>query len=183
VPVPVAVATPVLALGGSDCEALHDGLLGQPANSLSSLAYVVAAGYVLRRGGPRGPALALALVGVGSVLYHGPMPPGADLVHNGSLIAVPLAAVGVAARRHSFPRPPALALAALAAGAAVNVLARTGAPLCRPDSLVQGHAVWHVLTAAGAALWLARWTRAAPSASPAADQPVDVDSAGITSAP
>ena len=49
---------PLLALGGSDCEVLRDGLLGQPANALSSLAYVVAAGYVLRRGGP--PALALA---------------------------------------------------------------------------------------------------------------------------
>jgi hypothetical protein len=28
----------VLGLGGSDCEALHDGSLGQPMNSLSSLA-------------------------------------------------------------------------------------------------------------------------------------------------
>ena len=43
---------PVLALGASDCEALHAGLLGQPANSLSSLAYVAAGAYVLRRGGP-----------------------------------------------------------------------------------------------------------------------------------
>ena len=67
----------LLALGGSDCEALHDGLLGQPANSMSSLAYVVVAAYVLHRGAPPAPALALALVGVGSVLYHGPMPPGA----------------------------------------------------------------------------------------------------------
>ena len=60
-------------------------------------------------------------------------------------------------RRRSFPRPPAAAVVALALAAVVNVLSRTGAPLCRPDSLLQGHAVWHVLTAVGAALWLARW--------------------------
>ena len=147
----------LLALGGSDCEALRDGVLGQPANTLSSLAYVAAAAYVLRRGGPPGPAVALALVGIGSVLYHGPMPPGAELVHDTALLAVPLAALAVAWWRRSFPRPPALAVVALALGAVANVLSRTGAPLCRPDSLLQGHALWHVLTAVGAALWLACW--------------------------
>ena len=147
----------LLALGGSDCEALRDGVLGQPANTLSSLAYVAAAAYVLRRGGPPGPAVALALVGIGSVLYHGPMPPGAELVHDTALLAVPVAALAVAWWRRSFPRPPALAVVALALGAVANVLSRTGAPLCRPDSLLQGHALWHVLTAVGAALWLACW--------------------------
>jgi hypothetical protein len=157
----------LLALGGSDCEALHSGLLGQPINSLSSLAYVVAGAYVLRRGGPPGPALALAGVSVGSVLYHGPMPPGAELIHDGSLVGVPLTALSVAWRRRSFPRPPALAVVALVVGAFANVLTRTGAPLCRPDSLVQGHAAWHVLTAVGAAAWLCRWT----TASSVEDQP------------
>ena len=156
---------PLLALGGSDCEALHDGLLGQPVNALSSLAYVAVAAYVLRRGGPPAPALALALVGVGSVLYHGPMPPGAEWVHDASLAAVPAAGLAVAWHRRAFPRPPVAAVAALAAGAVANLLTRTGAPLCRPDSLVQGHALWHVLTAVGAGLWLVRWTPAAqPSA-------------------
>ena len=147
----------LLALGGSDCEALRDGVLGQPVNTVSSLAYLAAGAYLLRRGGPAGPAWALALVGVGSLLYHGPMPPGAELVHDASLIAVPVAALGVVWRRRSFPRPPAAAVVALALAAVVNVLSRTGAPLCRPDSLLQGHSVWHVLTAVGAALWLARW--------------------------
>lgn len=145
----------LLALGGSDCEALESGALGQPVNTVSSLAYAAAAGYVLRRGGP--PAPALALVGVGSVLYHGPMPPGAGPVHDASLVAVPVAAVAVASRRRTFPRPPAAAVAALAAGGVVNRLTRTGAPLCAPDSLLQGRALWHVLTAVGAGLWLARW--------------------------
>lgn len=151
---------PLLALGGSDCEVLHGGVLGQPVNALSSLAYVVAAAYVLRRGGPPVMALALALVGIGSVLYHGPMPPGAGPVHDASLVAVPVAALVVAWRRRSFPRPPTIAVAALAAAAVANVLTRTGAPWCRPDSLLQGHALWHVLTAVGAALWIVRWPAA-----------------------
>jgi hypothetical protein len=42
--------------------------------------------------------------------------------------------------------------AVLAIGAALNALGRTDAPLCDPDSLVQLHGVWHVLTAA--VLWV-----------------------------
>jgi hypothetical protein len=148
---------PVLALGASDCETLRAGLLGQPVNSLSSLAYVAAGAYVLRRGGPAAPAWALGAVGVGSLLYHGPMPAGAEAVHDGAIVALLAAACAVAWRRRSFARPPALALAALAAGGAVNVLPRTDAALCRPGSLLQGHAAWHVLTALGAAVWLASW--------------------------
>jgi hypothetical protein len=150
----------VLALGASDCEALRDGWLGQPVNAVSSLAYVAAGLYVLQRGGPSGLAAALGAVGVGSVLYHGPMPAGAELVHDGS-IAVLLGAVAVVAwRRRSLPRPPTVAVMALAAAVAVNVLTRTGAPLCRPSSVLQGHGAWHVLTAVGAALWLAAWPAA-----------------------
>jgi hypothetical protein len=95
------------------------------------------------------------------------MPPGAELTHDGSLVGVPLTALAVAWRRRSFPRPPILAGVALLVGALANVLTRTGAPLCRPDSLAQGHAAWHVLTAVGAAAWLCRWT-SAPSVE---DQP------------
>ena len=144
----------LLALGGSDCEALRDGWLAQPVNTLSSVAYVVAGAYVLRRGGPRVPALALATVGVGSVLYHGPMPPGAELVHDGSIIALAVT-VPLAWRRRSLRWPPTAALIAGAAAIVVNVLTRTGAPLCRPESLLQGHAAWHVLTAIAIALWFA----------------------------
>jgi hypothetical protein len=39
------------------------------------------------------------------------------------------------------------ALALFALGAAVNLLGRTDAPLCEPDSILQGHGLWHVLTA------------------------------------
>lgn len=150
---------PLLALGASDCEALHAGLLGQPVNALSSLAYVVAAAHVLRRRGPVGPAVALVAVGAGSVLYHGPMPAGAEAAHDGTIVALLAGASAVAWHRRAFPRPPAIAVAALVAGVAVNLVSRTGAPLCRPGSLVQGHAAWHVLTAVAAASWLSAWPR------------------------
>ena len=34
------------------------------------------------------------------------------------------------------------------AGVAVHALSRTGAPMCRPDSLWQGHGLWHLLAGA-----------------------------------
>jgi hypothetical protein len=38
-------------------------------------------------------------------------------------------------------------LALTASAITLFVLGRTGAPLCDPESLLQGHAVWHVLAA------------------------------------
>jgi hypothetical protein len=40
------------------------------------------------------------------------------------------------------------AVALLAVGALIGTLSRAGGPLCDPDSLWQGHAVWHVLASA-----------------------------------
>jgi hypothetical protein len=157
---------PLLALGASDCEALRDGWLAQPVNSLSSVAYVVAGAYVLRRGGPRTSALALAVVGGGSILYHGPMTPGAGWAHDASIVAL-AATVPLAWRRRSLRRPPAAAVMAGAAAIVVNLLTRTGAPLCRPGSLLQGHAAWHILTAVAIALWFA-----APGGLPRSDRSV-----------
>jgi hypothetical protein len=145
----------VLGLGGSDCEALRDGSLGQPMNSLSSLAYVVAGAVVARNRGPVAPAAALVAVGLGSLLYHGPMPPLAEFAHDASLVALLVALVHTA-WRYRIGRPPALAVVAAAAGVTINLLTRTGAPLCRPGSLLQGHAAWHVLTAFACAVWLGR---------------------------
>jgi hypothetical protein len=173
---------PVLALGASDCEVLRAGVLGQPVNSLSSLAYVAAGAYVLRRGGPAAPALALGAVGAGSLLYHGPMPPGAEAVHDGSIVALLGAASVVGWRRRSFPRPPALALVALVAAIVVNILTRTGAPLCRPESLAQGHASWHVLTALAAAAWLGSWRSVEAVTDPVAER-VPAAMAGVAGEP
>ncbi|AYY13264.1 hypothetical protein EF847_11710 [Actinobacteria bacterium YIM 96077] len=44
-----------------------------------------------------------------------------------------------------------LAMLILGAGALIGTLSRTGGPWCEPDSLLQGHAIWHVLAAV--AVW------------------------------
>jgi len=43
-------------------------------------------------------------------------------------------------------------VAVLTVGVALNALGRTDAPLCDPDSPIQLHAVWHLITAF--VLWL-----------------------------
>lgn len=53
-----------------------------------------------------------------------------------------------AARRRLVAAGSVLALAG-----AVYLVSRTGAPLCDPESVVQGHGVWHLLTATAFALW------------------------------
>ena len=74
-------------LGAGDCERLHDGLVAQPVNTASALAYVaVGAWLVGRRRTVFG--LAVAAAGVGSVDYHGPGSPAARLLHDGGLYAV-----------------------------------------------------------------------------------------------
>jgi hypothetical protein len=66
-----------------DCEAIGSGLLGQPVNSLSSLALVVAGLFVLSR--DRWVAGALAATGIGSFLFHGPLAPGGEWIHDVTL--------------------------------------------------------------------------------------------------
>ena len=46
-----------------------------------------------------------------------------------------------------------VALGVLGLGAVVMLLSRTGAPLCFPNSLIQGHAIWHVLAAIGVGIY------------------------------
>lgn len=192
---------------GLECEPFTGGFFGQPANGVTSLAFVVAG--IAIAAGNRGErtsrhlfAALVAATGVGSVIQHGPNPSWADLAHDLPLIVlIAYVAVDAAAaltdRRlsHAWWIAPSLALvpvilaapqladviqAALAAvaigaslqrarlrpelratlfaamlllgtGALIGTLSRSGWPLCRPDSLLQGHAIWHVLAAA--ALW------------------------------
>ncbi len=66
-----------------DCEAIGTGLLGQPVNSLSSLALVIAGLWVLSR--DRWVAAALVATGIGSFLFHGPLAPGGEWIHDVTL--------------------------------------------------------------------------------------------------
>jgi hypothetical protein len=219
-------AQAVLALGASDCEAWRHGLLHQPVNSLSSLAYIVAGVWIaMRPGADRagGAVYAGAVIGngIGSFLYHGPGWPGSAFVHDAAVPAVVLfiavddvallrgwrarrrltgyamlagaagltvavapgasaavtAACGVAAvaaeaavliryRRRVPARRALLPAATLLLGGLAGLAGRTDSPLCDPRSLLQGHAAWHLLTAAA----LVQWTRLRHARRPAPRQ-------------
>jgi hypothetical protein len=197
------------------CEQYRVGFFGEPANAVTSLAFVAAAVGILlshrhsgaRRDTPvrdRQTVVFAALVagtGVGSFIQHGPHPDWQAYAHDLPLAAVlifvatdaasdlterelspawwlvpvvamvPAAASGATAstmlqaamataaiglnlvrarRRPALRRTLIAALVTAAVGAAIGALTdRT--PLCRADSPVQGHAVWHVLAAT--ALW------------------------------
>ena len=179
----------------ADCERVLAGLLGQPVNSLTSFAFVVAGVHVWRRS-HRLVGLASVATGVGSFLFHGPMPPGAEWAHDVSLAwllvtvatvgtgwerlggAPALAAIGIALAVFPAAGDPLGAMAAVAAigsvlwrdrspatfialvilgtAAAVGRLSATGGPFCVPDSIIQGHGLWHL----GAAVSIALWARA-----------------------
>ena len=74
-------------------------------------------------------------VGIGSAAFHGPMP-----------------AWGRFARATPDARLWILIVGGVAIGALLDALGRTDGALCDPDSPVQLHALWHVLTAF--VLWL-----------------------------
>ena len=44
-------------------------------------------------------------------------------------------------------------LAVLGIGFGVYLLSRTDGPLCAPESLLQGHAIWHLSVAVGVGLY------------------------------
>jgi Ceramidase len=84
-------------VGTSDCEHIGQGLLGQPVNTLSSLAYIVVGILLLRRAlvARSSPRLVLTVyattvgaVGLGSVAFHGPMPSWGRFAHDVSIAAV-----------------------------------------------------------------------------------------------
>jgi hypothetical protein len=216
-------------LGAGDCERLRDGLVAQPVNTASALAYLLAAAWIARQGAGREAAprrealafgLAVAAAGVGSVDFHGPGSPAARFLHDAGLcaavsfvavhdlarlagarrLAVPawaatagagglllgllpraggavagafglLAAAGEAAVARRRPRGAGAAayragVAALAVGAACWWLGRSGGPLCDPDSPLQGHAAWHLLTASALTAWGYSTLSPGPTGSP-----------------
>jgi hypothetical protein len=141
----------------SDCEEIRPGLIGQPANTVSSLAFVLVAVPIARAARRRrqpawtAVAVATAVEGLGSVAYHGPGGRWAKKLHDGGLVAL-AATLGIAVGREGRPVPvrpitTTLSLTALL----VHALSRTGGPLCSCRSRLQGHAVFHVLAAAALA--------------------------------
>lgn len=189
-------------VAASDCERCRESWVTQPANAVSSLAYVGVGAHLLRHPQPdRAFALAVAAVGVGSVGLHGPGGRVGKWAHDASLLSMlgllalsdltvaegrpkPAAAIAgvvavasaaahprttdaaqavagglaVAAETRRFVRQGGrrevfVAMPLWTAGLALHVLGRTGRRWCRPDSPLQAHAAWHVVSA------LALWSR------------------------
>jgi hypothetical protein len=154
-------------MGCSDCERIRDGWLAQPVNALTSLSFVGAAAVVLarawrparhRRGEVVAYGTVLAMVGAGSVAFHGPQPPGARAMHDVPIPVLIGLAAGtplVRARRGLDPVPGwtrgrgGVLAATVVAALSAYVGGRSGAPTCDPDSPLQLHGAWHVLCAAG----------------------------------
>jgi hypothetical protein len=159
--------TPAGRLGASDCERVRDGWLAQPVNAVTSGAYYVAGWVVAVRcaipaADRRVEVLAfsklLGLIGLGSIAYHGPQPPGSKALHDWPIAALlGLAAATPLVRRRSghaalpgwtAQRGRRIAVVSALAGAAYAA-GRTGSPTCDPDSPIQLHGAWHVLSATG----------------------------------
>lgn len=69
----------------ADCELITGGFLGQPVNAVTTLALVGAGLWVARRPRLRWVGLALVATGIGSFLFHGPMPTGSEWAHDVTL--------------------------------------------------------------------------------------------------
>lgn len=221
-------------VGIGDCEAIRDGLLRQPANAISSLAFLLAASWIAWRAtkvrSERAELLVLAAIvaanGIGSFGFHGPggasfrwfhdlsalsiplfvavhdaglvrgtairrrlVAVVAGVVVVGALLAVspgllvPLGFLGAAAaglgelaafRAGYRPRPGhatrlqlaawGVVLGALVLAGLAFLLGRSTSPWCRPESLLQAHAAWHLLVAVGsvAYAWAAFELRGEP---------------------
>lgn len=112
-------------VAASDCERCRDAVVTQPANTASSLGYVVAGADLLRRPDPdRAFAWSLIGVGVGSVAYHGPGGRSGRWLHDATLLTMlGLMATAEVGARRGRALPPAMA-PAVASLAAVGALPR-----------------------------------------------------------
>ena len=140
-----------------DCEVVADWLLGQRVNSLTALGFVVVGVLIISRTERLWVGLGSIATGIGSFLFHGPMPSWAQVPHDATLwflIGVSVAAI-VIDLRHGAPWRPLIGpVVLLGSVAIIGRLGATGGPLCDPGSPLQPHGLWH-LGAAGAVFWWA----------------------------
>ena len=68
-----------------DCEAVVHALFGQPVNSITTFAFVVAGLIIIWRTNHLWLGIASIATGFGSFLFHGPMPPFAEWAHDATL--------------------------------------------------------------------------------------------------
>lgn len=109
-------------VAAADCERCRPGLVAQPVNTVSSLAFVVAGVPLVRGRRPVTRAVGWAAVaaGLGSVAYHGPGTTLGRYAHDASLLALLGLMALDDAERASGRTPPVVALAAVPVLAAVG---------------------------------------------------------------
>ncbi|NNF64101.1 MAG: hypothetical protein HKN07_07555 [Acidimicrobiia bacterium] len=129
-----------------DCELIRSAFPAQPINTLSSLAFIIAAAYLWRRR-HRLFGTVIGLTGVGSILFHGNPSSLSSALHDGALVAAILGSGVLALRRIRLGAVPIASILVGAIGIVVWSTTRTGGSWCDPDALIQGHAVWHVMAA------------------------------------
>jgi hypothetical protein len=69
-----------------DCEQILDGWWGQPVNTATCIGFLIGGIVIWRRGVDRVAALLITAIGVGSIAFHGPMPPWGEFVHDVTIV-------------------------------------------------------------------------------------------------
>lgn len=113
-------------VAASDCERCRPGLIAQPVNTVSSLAFVVSGAALLRSGRRRDSSTPAETAvgwwavgaGLGSVAYHGPGTGFGRYLHDASLLGL-LGSMAVADAGVVFGRRPPAAVVAAASAVAV----------------------------------------------------------------
>jgi hypothetical protein len=139
-----------------DCETVLDSFLGQPVNSLTTIAFLVGGIVIWALTRRRILATAMVATGLGSFLFHGPMPRVSQLAHDATLwfLVATVAVTIVADFRSTGAWQHLMGPTALAATVAlIGRLGATGEPLCDPDSIWQPHGLWHVGAATAVTWW------------------------------
>lgn len=92
----------------ADCELIGAGFLAQPVNSFTTLAFVIAGIWTLRRTPARWVGIALIATGVGSLVFHGPMPAWGEWAHDVTLAWLIVVIGGLNTRWEAWSRTPSL---------------------------------------------------------------------------
>lgn len=106
----------------------------------------------LRDGSPRAflRAYIPAIAALGALHFAGSVPISSDYLFGALVTAIAAIEVAIFFKRPDLQMQrlwSAAALATFLLAFAVWIPSRTGGPWCDPNSLLQGHAVWHLLSA------------------------------------
>lgn len=93
-----------------DCERIVAAFIGQPVNTFTALALVLAGVVILRRPRIRWVGWGLVATGVGSFISHGPMPVWGEWAHDVSLAWLVLVVAGLGRTWERLTQLPGLAL-------------------------------------------------------------------------